>query len=277
MKAWMNEFLNTTSNPVGHGFTQNNVNNNFASYSFEPKANIPIKIIMLDDTQSEQSEDVLSPPAPYGNGSLDNARYTWLLSELDKGQAEGQLMIIATHVPIDVLLFQSGKTGSWGVPGALNGADTCIKDTSLVTILNSGKYPNFILWLAGHQHNNQVTPFKSPDSNHPEYGFWEVQTASLRDFPQQFRTFDIVRNSDNTISIIITNVDPAVADGSPAAMSRVYAVAANQLYNTPDMVSTANSNTLPVTPTGVYNAELIVPLSPEMQTKIQNYGTPIQK
>ena len=265
MKDWMREFIDTSSSPVGHGFTQSNIDNNFACYSFEPKSNIPIKVIMLDDTQSEQSGQDSNPPNPpanYGNGSLDQARYNWLISELDKGQAEGKLMIIATHVPIGVVP-PGGGTGSWG----LKEPATCITDTDLITTLQN-KYSNLILWLAGHQHNNQVTAFKSPDPTHPEFGFWEVQTASLRDFPQQFRTFDIVRNTDNTISIIITNVDPAVRDGSPAAMSRFYAIAARELYNTP---------TLPATPSCVYNAELIIQLSPEMQTKIQNYGTPIQE
>ena len=51
-------------------------------------------------------------------------------------------------------------------------------------------YPNLLLWMAGHRHINTVTPQPSPDpANHPEYGFWEVETSSLRDFPQQFRTF----------------------------------------------------------------------------------------
>jgi metallophosphoesterase (TIGR03768 family) len=263
MKDWMREFFDTSSNPVGHGFTQTNIDNDFASYSFEPKSNIPIKVIMLDDTQSEQSgkdSNPPNPPATYGSGSLDPARLTWLINELDQGQAEGKLMIIAAHVPIGVVP-PGGGTGSWE-PNVLY---SCVTDTDLITTLQK-KYSNLILWLAGHQHNNQVTPFKSPDPNHPEFGFWEVQTASLRDFPQQFRTFDIVRNTDNTISIIITNVDPAVRDASPAAMSRFYAIAAKELYNTP---------ILPATPTGTYNAELIKQLSPEMQTKIQNYGTPI--
>jgi hypothetical protein len=255
MKDWMREFFDTSSNPVGHGFTQTNIDNDFASYSFEPKSNIPIKIIMLDDTQSENDPNLPN----YGNGSLDKARYDWLINELDKGKSEGKLMIIATHVPIGVSPFASGKTGSWG-------PDSYVTDTQLIATLQT--YPNLILWIAGHQHNNQVTPFQSPDPNHPEFGFWEVQTASLRDFPQQFRTFDIVRNTDNTISIIITDVDPAVRDGYPAAMSRFYALAAKELYNTP---------TTPSTPTSTYNAELIKQLSPEMQTKIKNYGTPIQK
>ena len=253
MKNWMNEFFNTSSNPVGHGFTRTNIDNDFASYSFDPKSNIPITVIMLDDTQSENDPNLKN----YGNGSLDPARYDWLISELDKGQSEGKLMIIATHVPIGVEPFGEDATGSWG-------PDSCIQDTELILKLHT--YPNLILWLAGHQHNNQVTAFKSPDPNQPELGFWEVQTASLRDFPQQFRTFDIVRNTDNTISIIITDVDPAVREGSPAAMSRFYAIAASELYNSPTSLST---------PTGTYNAELIKQLSPEMQTKIQNYGTPI--
>ena len=142
--------------------------------------------------------------------------------------------------------------------------------TQLVPALQA--FPNLILWLAGHQHNNQVTPFVSPHPDQPELGFWEVQTASLREFPQQFRTIDIVRNTDNTISIIITNVDPAVSDGSPAAMSRFYAIAATELYNTPTIPSADTS-----ADTSAYNAELIIQLSPEMQTKIQHYGLPMRK
>jgi metallophosphoesterase (TIGR03768 family) len=277
MKDWMREFFDTSSNPVGHGFNlvDPSLGSDFACYSFVPKSNIPIKIIMLDDTQSEQSGQDSNPPDPpatYGSGSLDQARLSWLLSELDKGQAEGKLMIIAAHVPIGVVLSGSG-TGSWEPEGPYS----CVHDTGdtgLIATLQK-KYSNLILWLAGHQHNNQVTPFQSPDSNHPEFGFWEVQTASLRDFPQQFRTFDIVRNTDNTISIIVTNVDPAVREGSPAAMSRFYAMAARELYKNPTLPSDPASELGPAT--GTYNAELIKQLSPEMQTKIQNYGTPIQK
>ncbi len=259
MKDWMRQFADTSSRPRGHGFAQTHVDNNFASYSFEPKSKLPIKIIMLDDTQSEDDH---SPPIAYGNGSLDQARYDWLISELEKGQAEGQLMIIAAHVPIGIQPFASNNLGSWGPETYIQDADMGPVATTNTLIATLHKYPNFILWLAGHTHLNQVTPFPSPDPNHPERGFWEVMTPSLRDFPQQFRTIEILRNTDNTISIMITDVDPAVRKGSPAAMSRFYAVAAMQLYKTP----------VPYAPACVYNAELIKQLSPEMQTKIRNYG-----
>lgn len=127
------------------------------------------------------------------------------------------------------------------------------------------EYPNLILWIAGHRHYNTITPQVSPDSDHPELGFWEVETSSLRDFPQQFRTFDIVRNSDNTISIFATDVDPAVKEETIAAKSRSFGVAAMEIFN----------SSLPYLPSGSYNAELVIPLTPDMQEKIHNYGTPL--
>ena len=124
-------------------------------------------------------------------------------------------------------------------------------------------FPNLILWIAGHRHVNQVTPMPSADPAHPENGFWEVESTSLRDFPQQFRLFEITRNSDNTVSIITTNVDPIMKEGSLAAKSRYYAVAAQQIFSVQK----------PYAPSFSYNAELVKQLTPEMKDKIQNYGT----
>ncbi len=63
--------------------------------------------------------------------------------------------------------------------------------------------------MSGHVHRNAITPQPDPNGD-PNYGFWEVETPSLRDFPQQLRRFQIVRNSDNTISIFAIDVDTAV-------------------------------------------------------------------
>jgi metallophosphoesterase (TIGR03768 family) len=254
---WINEFFNTASNPVGHGFSQANVDSGFACYSFIPNAEAPIKVIVLDDTQSEEDGNFLDAP-DYGHGSLDEARYNWLVSELDAGQAANQLMIIAAHIPIGVEA-ENSSMGWWS-------AHAYINQTDLLAKLHT--YPNLIMWIAGHRHYNKVTAMPYNASNqddHPELGFWQIETSSLRDMPQQFRTFEIIRNSDNTISIFTTDVDPAVKEGSLAAQSRFYAFAAQELFE----------NSIPYQPTGSYNAELIKQLSPAMQTTIQNYGTPI--
>ena len=251
-EEWIREFFNSTSIPIGHGFNQSNASTGFACYTFEPKANMPIKVIVMDDTQSNEEPN----DSYYGHGTLDADRYTWLQNELQMGQAEEKLMIIASHVPIGV--SQAGALDGWDLHSVVSEKDFIAK-------LHT--YPNLILWIAGHRHVNQVTPMPSPDPAHPELGFWEVETPSLRDFTQQFRTFDIVRNSDNTVSIFATDVDPIEADGSLPALSRYYAVAINQIYNKQP----------PYPPSGAYNAELVKQLTPEMQVKIQNYGTSISK
>ena len=240
---WMSEFFTTSSSPQGHGFTLADAETGFACYTFEPKSDEPLRVIVLDDTQRDDDPN----DHGYGHASLDKERYDWLVGELEKGQAEAKLMIIAAHVPIGV--EAAGSPMGWG-------SSACVSEEELIAKLHT--YPNLILWMAGHRHRNAVTALKSPDADRPELGFWQIETSSLRDFPQQFRTFEIVRNSDDTVSIFTTDVDPAVEDGSLAATSRTYAVAAQQIFNNP----------IGLLPTCSYNAELVTQLSPEMQAEL---------
>jgi metallophosphoesterase (TIGR03768 family) len=245
---WINEFFTTTSQPSGHGFSQDNVNSGFACYSFEPKPGLALKVIVLDDTQDES--DPLT--AVFAHGSLDQTRFDWLLSELKKGQTAGQLMIVAAHIPINV------QTGLWS-------AFSPIAEQTLIDSLHN--YSNLLLWISGHRHINMVTAMPPKDYTHPEFGFWEVETSSLKDFPQMFRTFDIVQNTDNTISIFATDVDPIEEAGSLPALGRAYAIASCQILN---------SQTL-YPPSGAYNAELVKQLSPKMQQKLRSYVSLGQK
>jgi len=255
-KEWMAEFFNSTSEPIGHGFSQAEVDDVFACYAVEPKEGIPIKFISLDNTGPDD-------PGLMGCGHafVDQQRYEWLIAELDKGQAEGKLMIIGAHIPIAV--EEPGSPLGWS-PIA------CVTEDEFIAKLQT--YPNLILWVAGHRHLNTVTALPSPDQNRPELGFWQVETSSLRDFPQQFRTFDIVRNHDDSISIFAVDVDPAVEEGSLAALSRTYGVGAMKLFgqDKPKTMGTITVPPLPYLPTASYNAELIVKLSPEMGAKLRS-------
>ena len=234
---WKHEFFDTTTEPVGHGFNLVDpaYGSAFACYSFMPKANIPLKVIVLDNTQSETdgSHDI------HGHGFLDAGRLRWLKDELAAGQATDQLMIIAAHIPIGVSAIGS-EMEWWESDKDSNAVEhnaTSLKE--LVGMLWDS--PNLLMWIAGHRHFNTVKAFPSPDANTPEKGFWQVETASLRDFPQQFRTFQICLNSDYTVSIVTANVDPAVAEGSPAAKSRYYSIAAQQVLQTNLTVNVPNA------------------------------------
>jgi metallophosphoesterase (TIGR03768 family) len=238
----MKEFSTTTTNPKGHGFNQANLFN--GCYSFEPKSDLPLKVIVLDDTM----EDSDKPPVGigYGCGSLGNGRFEWMVRQLQLGQREGKLMIIAAHVPIGV-----------EDPNSMVGWLDQDEQRKIITELK--KYPNFMLWVSGHRHLDTVTAFPSDDKDHhAENGFWEVETRSLREFPQQFRSFDIVRNSDNTISIFAANVDPDIKNNSFAAKSRSYSIAAYQTYRRKESPSSIN-------------VELVKKLTPQMADKIARY------
>ncbi len=262
---WMKEFFTTSSIPSGHGFNLADADKGFACYSFVPKATLPLKVIVLDDTQREDD----GSPDIHGHGFLDQARWDWLRKELAAGSAAGQLMVIAAHVPIGVeVTAPHSEMGWWTDP------QNAVSLPELLAELHN--HPNFILWISGHRHLNTVKAFQSPDpANAPEKGFWQVETSSLRDFPQQFRTFELYLNSDKTLSIVTTNVDPAVEEGTPAAKSRSYAIATAQIVGTWDTLTKFNPTQDPSIrpmPTGSYNAELVTPLSPEMQAKLRDYG-----
>ena len=270
---WIGEFFKTSSpNAYGFGLVEPNQEPDFACYSFVPKSEIPLKVIVLDDnqSQSDQSTDI------HGHGFLSQARWDWLRKELDNGQSNNQLMIIACHIPIGVQPYGS-KMEWWVDP-----QNAC---TIQELIIELQAHPNLIVWLSGHRHVNTIKAFKSLDQNHPENGFWQVETSSLRDFPQQFRKFEVFAESDNNVSVVATSVNPAVKEGTPAARSRHLAVATQQIIQNnmsmnypgadPFTPGQTNPPTIPdptirpIDPTTyTYNATLYKQLTPKMQAVI---------
>jgi metallophosphoesterase (TIGR03768 family) len=277
VKEWMTEFFNTTTEPVGHGFTEEMVRHGFVCYHFYPKANIPIKVIVLDDTDKGGS----------ANGSLDYQRYNWLVKELDDGEAAGELMIVCSHVPVRPYSPVTNPPPPTPAYYTMFASYSMISEAALLQKLWT--YQNLIMWVAGHVHCNAITNqppgSSSPHYGDPTHGFWEVETPSLRDLPQEFRHFRIVRNSDNNVTIYALDIDPADnpeplpgkpdntpdrADPyqtgwsqSPAWTSRSYSIAAQQIFQVP---VEQGPNVNPVT--GVYNAQLVKQLSPAMQAKL---------
>jgi len=291
-KEWIAEFFNTSSLPKGHGYhlvdpQYAQEEPDFSCYSFLPKADVPLRVIVLDNVQDprDQSHDI------HGHGYLSATRVKWLRNELKQAKQRNELIIIASHVPLAVAPI--GSEMEWWEsardPNAILHNATTLSDL-IEDIQENG---NVICLLAGHRHVNTIKAFKAPPEAPPEYGFWQIETSSLHDFPQQFRTLQVYLNSDYTVSIVTVNVDPAVREGTPADSARRMAIAAQQIIqndmrpNTPNLERAFGA--IPVSsmdPTrpqnnsvdesirygevaGIpycasYNAELFKPLSPNM-------------
>lgn len=273
IREWMEQFFHTTTAPAGHGFNRRDAARGFACYSFVPKAGLPLKVIVLDNTQREDDNS----PDIHGHGFLDRERWDWLKRELAAGDAAGQLMIIAAHIPLAVEetnppapIPPGGRQDPmawWVNPDAAAPVQNAVDLPGLVDELQ--RHPNLLMWLAGHRHLNTVKAFVGRT---PERGFWQVETSSLRDFPQQLRLFELYLNQDDTLSVVTVNVDPAVREGSPAGKSRHYAIAASQIIKGADDVERHNPTNDPSIhpmPAGAYNADLRLKLTPQMASRLR--------
>ena len=169
-------------NDNGHGFADNNndmlVNaqdggwyrTDWAQIAY---SNIPLRLLVLDTT------DVSISAA----GGISQAQLDWLSAELEQAVVDRVLLIVISHHNQNQIIV-----GHFRLTNLLNGC------------------PNVILHLVGHGHENAVTPHPSANGD-SLYGYWEVQTPSNRDFPQQSRIFEIVDNRDGTGSIYSTLYD----------------------------------------------------------------------
>jgi hypothetical protein len=66
-------------------------------------------------------------------------------------------------------------------------------------------HDNVIAWVNGHTHTNNVWAHEREGGG----GFWEINTASHIDWPQQSRLIEVADNRDGTLSIFATMVDHA--------------------------------------------------------------------
>ncbi len=166
--------LTSPGAPIGHGFNQQNVDTRTMYYSTDLGA---VKLIVIDSVNQ------------FGGwqGSLDETQFVWLEGEISNSTKP---VILSSHHPL-MLMFNDY---------APIGRRVCRDEIKEMLL----KYPQVILWLAGHEHRHHVEWIGSEEG---VSGFWQVETASHVDWPQQSRTVEVVRAEDGDIYIGLTIVD----------------------------------------------------------------------
>ncbi len=169
--------LTSPGSPKGHGFTEKNVHEHKMYYATEVGA---VKLIVLDSVNQ------------FGGwqGSLDEEQFIWLEDQI---ATSTRPVVLASHHPI-MLMFNDYSTGSRRV---------CREEIAEMLL----RYPQIILWLAGHEHRHHVEWIGAKGGRAGTGGFWLVETASHIDWPQQSRTVEVVRDSKGDIFIGLTVVD----------------------------------------------------------------------
>lgn len=203
--------LRPGAHPAGHGFTQENLRNGTAYYTYDTPA---VRLIALDTT-------CLAGGAA---GCLDAAQAGWLEARLAEVHSsyrapdgsevrtgnEDRLVILFSHHGLDTLDNRRAPAGPGGEPA--------VGAREVAALLH--RFGNVVLWLNGHTHTNTVCARPVPPTlraqgahepgtaSHraPAAGFWEVTTCSVVDWPCQTRLVEIT-DMGGYLSIVATMVD----------------------------------------------------------------------
>jgi metallophosphoesterase (TIGR03767 family) len=140
-------------------------------------------------------------PAGDYQGSIGQAQLHWLDAELAAADAEGRVVVLASHHGVDTLVNTRGDDPQRLLAGPM------------LDVVH--RHPCVVAWLVGHRHIHRVTPRPGAAG-----GFWEITTASIIDWPVERRSIEIVRHTDGTIELVCTVLGHDAADGSLAAIHR---------------------------------------------------------
>jgi metallophosphoesterase (TIGR03767 family) len=172
------EHFTTTGLPVGHGFTEDNRSTGHGYYTFDQG---DVRFIVMDTVNENGGPD----------GSLGESQFTWLQQQLEA--AAGKLVVAASHHT------------SWSMDNdrLQTGAEARRLGPEVVDLFLA--HPHVVAWVNGHTHDNHVRAHARNGGG----GFWEINTASHIDWPQQSRLIELMDNQDGSLSIFCTMVDHA--------------------------------------------------------------------
>tara|TARA_R110002073_G_scaffold332410_4_gene518396 strand:+ start:21622 stop:23265 length:1644 start_codon:yes stop_codon:yes gene_type:complete len=184
----ISELQNTPSlpGPVGHGFADGASTEFGANYAVDvvPGLLRLISIDTNDDTGGGQF-------GMFTQSRLDG----FLIPALEQAQSDGVLVMLALHHPSGGIDRREAENGDV--------IEEALEPEQLRAAIAA--YPNVILALVGHSHDNRVKHIAGADAEHP--GYWEMTTSAIADWPTQVRVLEIVDNGNDTLSIFATLVD----------------------------------------------------------------------
>lgn len=208
-------FTQPSPGPVGHGFnfadtarridadTRND--GYYAADAGSGRIRLLVLNTIIDGVDARIPLDVLRNPFALSDGSIDRAQFEWLQGELAASAGRGQIAVVFSHHP-DLTFAEYGMFAAL-VPIEVTAAEL---DAELAS------WPHVVAWIAGHTHQHRIRAFKvengigsngtvdaAVECKQPGAcsGFWQIETASLIDHPQEQRLIEIFDNGDGTGTI----------------------------------------------------------------------------
>ena len=111
--------------------------------------------------------------------------------------------------------------------------------------------PNVIAYVTGHTHENKVMACGAEAGCPAGANWWEINTASEIDWPQQSRLIELMENRDGTLSLFGTLIDhsatyevPPAGTATSFTTAQLAAISRTFSYNDPqaNLGATGTSN-----------------------------------
>lgn len=163
--AFVEEHFDTTTLPVGHGFSEDNRSSGLTRYSANPKDGVPVRLVVVD---------TVAPDPPYGlpahYGVMTREQFeNFVKVEIEAARANDEFVLLASHHPSDDF--------DWPYP------QPQVRTKEWREYIASQR--NIIAHMCGHTHQNFV---ELVDGDYPYY---EIQTGAIIDYPQEGRILDV--------------------------------------------------------------------------------------
>ncbi len=181
----------------GHGITAANEATGRAFYTFDVEGT-PLRFLILDT----------AVPTGAAAGVVHQAEIDALITPaLDLAASEHKLVVLASHHSVTSLSDGGGLGGTRQV-------DAVSQDAWRAYV---GGYPNVLFSMTAHSHEHRVRLQQTPQGGH----WWEVTTASIADYPHQFRSVEIWDEDNGWLTLRTVAVDLSVENDPMAEQGRV--------------------------------------------------------
>jgi 3',5'-cyclic AMP phosphodiesterase CpdA len=170
-RKWCTANIGARTRPWLHGFVHDpRSSSHLAYYAF------PSQLAQIDDGAGDRNlisvvvdtEDLKEQEAG-AKGRIQRAQMTWLSNVLDCARPKDLVIVFGHH--------------------AISGIQTDVKG-EFERLLRAHK-PNVIAYVYGHDHDHQICRDNRENQDEVCTQFWEIQTASLLEFPQEARRVKI--------------------------------------------------------------------------------------
>lgn len=143
--------------------------------------------------ESEIGYDVIGG---YAQGGIDPVQYDWMIETIKANP--NRLVVLMSHHTVNSM-FSSAAEGNCGGP---NGE--CLHDLLTEAGYKTGpeiqaalaEHPNVVAWIGGHTHRHRIEDKTVDGAASP--GFWNVETSSLIDLPQESRIVELWVTADGS-------------------------------------------------------------------------------